>query len=359
MRPFCYAPWTTITIRNKSNDGKISPCCEWSGTSFNGSVDEYFKSKHLKKIKKNMYSGKNISETCQVCINKEKIENASTRKTIYKKIFYGLWNKDIISKVDYRPDNLCNLKCYMCSPRDSSLIENKLIELNKIDPIKNYNTSDIYQLDFSKIVDFKILGGEPTINQKIFDVLDFLIDNNHAKNINLEYTTNCTSINDRWLNRIKNFKNVNTTMSVDATGKCLEYIRTGAKWSTIESNIPKIISSSNDFSFNIVVQAINFLMIEQWFGYFLKYDPRDIMFTSLHRIPGSLNIIPDNIKKEKMNYLKELQHPLAIRALKYFKDSEYDPDEVEKFWKFIEFNDIIWKRDIFKLDNVFTELKKI
>ena len=100
-------------------------------------------------------------------------------------------------------------------------------------------------------------------------------------------------------------------------------------------------------------------MIEQWFGYFLKYDPRDIMFTSLHSIPGSLNIIPDNIKKEKMNYLKELQHPLAIRALKYFKDSEYDPDEVEKFWKFIEFNDIIWKRDIFKLDNVFTELKKI
>ena len=58
-----------------------------------------------------------------------------------------------------------------------------------------YNDAEANDWDYIKDVDpskHKVLGGEPTVEKKVFDMLD-PIQEKDGKNINLQYTTNATN----------------------------------------------------------------------------------------------------------------------------------------------------------------------
>lgn len=356
-RPYCYAPWTTAQYSGVFGGGGISPCCEWKGSKFTGEVKDYHTSEYLNDIKTAMkkHDMSVISKTCAECIEQEKFMK-SARNYIDRDIENGKYKLNAVNKLDYRPDNLCNLKCRMCTMHSSNLIEEEFVAHGGA-PIEQRDTTDVMDFDLLNLKCLAILGGEPTVNKRMFPVLDYLIEKGMNETIRLQYTTNCTSINRPWMSRVEKFKDINVNLSLDAAGKAFEYIRTGAEWHKVEKNIPKIISIADDYNIQMVVQTNSFAIIEDWIEYFLQFPPEVINMSPMMGVPGKLDCIPVDIKNEKIEYLKKLKHPTADQAIKHFEmDKDYNPENVTKY---IEYNgrlDSIRGTNILDLDPIFERI---
>ena len=208
---------------------------------------------------------------------------------------------DIIT--DLRPDiydirfgNLCNLKCISCSPNYSSewyeevrkshntmQIEfdgnkeqidaefkklgdwgnfdhgtawddsevNRIIVNNKSGTFEWVNNTKVFENILEQILksDTKriyITGGEPTITQGNYKLLQALVDNNVAKNIQVWCNTNCTNANLKFYNLLAHFGDVNLMLSIDGVSDAFDYIRYPGKWTQIEKNIKKIVDFVNE-----------------------------------------------------------------------------------------------------------------
>lgn len=358
-KPFCYAPWVSVTYRGTA-DSRVSPCCEWNDKHFTGDISEYHTSKFLNDVKTNMieHNMDEISKTCIECINAEKHNVSSSRQYYNDTVKIGMFVPGQLNKLDYRPDSLCNLKCVMCSPKSSSLIEEELVKYENFEPFEYSDTTDVTNLDLSNLQVLKLVGGEPTINKKMFYIMDHLIEKDVSKNISIQYITNCTSINKKWLSRVEKFDQHMVTMSVDATGKCFDYIRHGASWKQVEKNMLKLIEIADVYDFNIVAQATNFAVIEDWFEYFINYDIQHIRMSHFYGNYGSgLDVIPDYIKQEKISYLEKFDHPLATQAITYLKNSKFNKHSFDSFWKNTAIRDKRRNVSIFEVSPIFERMK--
>jgi len=85
-----------------------------------------------------------------------------------------------------------------------------------------------------------ITGGEPLINERVAEILEYLVDTGAASRIHLELSTNCTSVDARYIERIKKFRRVELLLSLDAVGSTYEYIRYPARWSVVDANVRKL-----------------------------------------------------------------------------------------------------------------------
>ena len=184
----------------------------------------------------------------------------------------GSINTDEVPVVfyDLRFGNLCNLKCRMCGPTDSSqwyedqvkMYGNKyqdtqgIVELQKDNKGKYKPIVDIYgwyenstmwpQLEenMPKIRHLYLVGGEPLMINEHYAFLQKCVDRGEAHHIVLEYNTN---IPDRAWNIWKHFEKIEIGASVDGIGKVVEYIRHPAKWDILERNIRLLDNAEGNF----------------------------------------------------------------------------------------------------------------
>jgi len=360
--PFCYAPWTTIQYSGVYEGGGISPCCEWRGGKYKGLVKDYETSEYLNNLKKIMtnYALREINKTCKECINVERHGSSqSTRQIINKYVKHGKYEIGKISKLDFRPDNLCNLKCRMCSPYSSSLIEEERLNLNIIDPIEKRNTDDVLDFNLKELKVLSLLGGEPTINKNLYPILDYFINNDQSKNMQLNFTTNCTSINPKWVKRVQRFKDLHINLSLDAAYEPYEYIRTNAVWKEVENNILVILDLTDDYHIHMIAQTTSFVCIEDWLEYFFQFPADNIVLNPLSGLAGNLDCIPNTIKDKKIKWLKKHNHPLANKVIEVFESYKFRRDMLYKYFlRSLEY-DKIRGTDIFKLHNDFYEMYEV
>src|SRR5262249_54305273 len=69
-----------------------------------------------------------------------------------------------------------------------------------------------------------ITGGEPLINRRVTEMIDFLMRSGASRHIDLELSTNCTRVDARMLDRFQRFRRVNVLLSLDGVGDVFEYI---------------------------------------------------------------------------------------------------------------------------------------
>lgn len=105
--------------------------------------------------------------------------------------------------LDLRFDNKCNLKCRMCNPAFSSALYKEYVDLG-FDLPKEWDSPYhiavddkeyefiISQLKYTKVLFFA--GGEPLTQDKFYEILQYCIDNDLAKDILLWITSNCTKL---------------------------------------------------------------------------------------------------------------------------------------------------------------------
>lgn len=174
---------------------------------------------------------------------------------------------------DLRFGNLCNLKCRMCGPTDSSqwyddqvalwgdgykdshgkvkLILNNKEKYEPEENVYNWHESDYYweQMDskIPEITKLYIVGGEPLMIDRHYEFLQKCVDVGQSSKMIVEYNSNLTNIPSRAWNIWKHFKQVNIGASIDGVGDINHYMRYPADFNSIHKNLLKLSQADGNF----------------------------------------------------------------------------------------------------------------
>lgn len=233
-------------------DGTVRPCCRYSEPTdlkWNSDPAVILNSDLYKDLRKKAKQGIEIAG-CEKCYAEDKAGFMSLRQRFNKKFQRP---KHSLEYLELAFNNICNLTCIGCEPKYSNLWGTKL---GYISPIvsHSFNLEQNYK-DLSYVSFF---GGEPFATPNHQHFINFLIEKDIAKNITLEYTTNCTlTPKPEWLESIKHFKDVIVICSIDGVGKVNSKIRRGSDWSKVSRTFNFFKSLDISLRVNTVVMTEN------------------------------------------------------------------------------------------------------
>lgn len=309
---FCVLPWMHLYI---GTDGNVLPCCVSDhqhpmGNINQQSITTIIQSPGFTRMRYNMLNGFQSKE-CSMCYQQEEVGIKSARQFHNKR-----WNKVIKDKLDpdgtvasfaplyldIRLNNICNLKCRMCSGYFSSAIAQEEVELwGSRDNVDSALRSTQRKMGMEEICSYlsgceKIYfaGGEPMLSLEHYNILDQLI---HKGNTDLEiiYNTNFTTLSYRGRNVLdlwKHFSNVRIGASLDAQGAVAEYVRYGTKWSDIENNLTLIKQECPHVKFT-VTSTVGLLNIFSLID--LQKNWNDSGMLSIDNFSQSILLNPDHL----------------------------------------------------------------
>ena len=250
----CPMPWMHVQV---DNQGQYHTCCVYQGDM--GSVadytpQEFFNSDQLTDVRKRFLDGEKLSE-CSYCWNAEDhgtISNRQRHIKSYGKQFLTTWiNQPEIKTIDFRPGNVCNFKCRICDPSNSSKVAEENFKFEK------NNTQSVFLLETIKqgrwfdnnpkfiesliellpnIVNMDFYGGEPFLLKQLPTLLKRIVDDNHCDHIRLHFNTNGSVYPTQIINLLNQFQSIDIAISIDDIQQRFEYQR-GGIWSEVEKNI--------------------------------------------------------------------------------------------------------------------------
>lgn len=261
---YCPLPWTSIYHQLGNN----SPChCIRDLPSMEPM--QYVKSDIRQALKEDFVNDKFPSQ-CNFCESRESMGIKSTRKETIRWFNtnrpetrkYEL-NEDVdVMRLELRFSNLCNFKCRMCEPYSSSELAKELAEYDGY-KFPAFGSETVIRSDQKQIEELKQLahkikalcftGGEPFLIKEYYDFMDYLVEEDLAKDIGVEVFTNCSTYNEKFISRLMQFKSVRFVASIDGVGKTAEYIRHGTKWNVVRENILRFAQLPFDFHFNTAI----------------------------------------------------------------------------------------------------------
>ena len=377
---FCAAAW--FQIRNEHADGKYRVCCEidQSKSDFFGNKDlkwpedkpeDFFNSDYVQYLRKELNEGKKIPE-CSSCWERESVGGKSLRQTLNDTVtnnkgnnLENTWiknyfknkkdyNSNLILSADIKTTNICNFACAMCEPMDSSKLYTKWIKnsnepaikkllslkpKNYLDNVKNayMDKNNRYELleyiISSKPKHLKILGGEPLMDEKMFEILNNFPEKH---NIKILFVTNGSKNLCEVSDRLKEYKDVNYTISLEGTGKIQDYIREGSVWEQIKNNILeyKTKYSNNQLSVHCTMQALNISYISD----LIEWCHTHSIALNLNKLnePNFLGIssVPPKIKED---IIKKL-HNINWSRTELYNTNDYNISDIRKILEKTSFN---------------------
>lgn len=121
------------------------------------------------------------------------------------------------------------------------------------------NSTDPDFLDVLRRVEIiNFTGGETALQNEVYTVMDWLIEQDLARNVLITLLTNASSSPEKLLDRFRHFRKVIYNVSVDGTEQVIEYQRRGCKWATVDANT-RILMTHPEITcvINYVLTAIN------------------------------------------------------------------------------------------------------
>ena len=350
-KTFCPYPWIHIMTQPSST---INFCCVASGQikKDDGSIlmlnkgddiSTVWNNNHYRKIRRQMVEGERV-DGCQPCYELEDLGIPSYREN-YIQDWMGFYReadniRQIVDKsidndyvveespqyLDFRLGTLCNLRCRMCQSQNSSAIYKELkdeelyteeerdfiVKTSHWNDFSDYtqpwfddpgflNTVETWLPNVNRLY---FTGGEPTIIQRVYWILEKCVELGINENIDLVFNSNMTNIQPRFLDLIGKFKSVLMCLSVDGYSTTNDYIRSGSNWSIVDKHIRDYATSDvvGNLLFSPVVQIYNILTITDLIDYAEQLQKEtgrriDISFL-LNNYPKCLDIrnLPQHIR---------------------------------------------------------------
>jgi len=349
LKNYCYDIHHNLAIDYVNGKTLIGPCCQ-SGrieTTDNKITDQWNHIELLNLRQENLKD--NLPEKfCKSCIDPEAAGLKSRRQNQIE--FYQNWNSigKKIRGLDLKLSILCNLKCLICGPDLSTAWADDSRKLGKevtIFPqyIKNlqFDMSDKSILEDLELVHFH--GGEPLVDDKHLQVLEYLDDCGVLKNCRVTYNTNSTHrVNDRVLEFWNKAKIVELFFSIDDIGNRFEYQRNPAKWKTVNENLiwfKENISNNHLFYITSVVSYLNIWYLAElveWkksnFDSNRLGDSIQLKFQSDVGSECRITYLPANVKTQLVERFEN--YPMLLELLDLYAEQEnYYPV------KFVEYVD--------------------
>ena len=408
-------PFTGLATRE---DGAICACCRSHPVGFidKQSLEEIWNNDTMKRIRKQVLSGQRPKE-CEPCFNLEDQGVESLRQRhIAGKIPEARINlyPDAVNEMaedfsmpfeiptmELKLNNLCNLKCRMCHPMDSTSwndwdqVEEFYEKENNImfhivneHNLKNKPFLDKFQdspkwwASLEKLAPHfrrvEFAGGEPLMDPQHYRILDMLAP--YGNQIEIKYATNLSMLGksnrtvwEYW----PKFKSIAVNVSIDGIGRSYEYIRGNASWAEMINNIKQIqtIPNISRIVGAVTVQVSNILELDRMCEYFL--DDLGIVFHT-HRVEYpkvlSAQVLPEELKHRAILRLEECktrvpkfklvkQYPMlldyTINQLQDNINYLQARDQSDKWQDCIEFNRRLDNsRNTWKFEDVTPEFKK-
>ena len=417
---FCTLAWTGLSI---SPVGAMSPCCLFEKSIresddkiyriYKDSVEEAYNSPFMTDVRSKMLKGEKV-DACKQCYINEAHGGISLRKRANNEHWeqtddYSLEGPHTPSSLDLKLNNKCNLKCRMCQPRDSHLIHTEFKKVMEADEsFENFqNTRMIdpeFQIDLDEITDWEdekefiqkytnllphikkisIVGGEPLLINAVYKVLDLAVALGFAKNIFIVITTNFMSIRAEKIKRYyPHFAKILFNISMDATGKELEYIRYPSKEEKIISNLRELynakeVNESVFFMFALTTQAYNalyltdiFKMIEDLESEGFKFEEPSLSFTHLtYPEHLSIRILPQNVRSLALDKLKAFTTSSSLyKRSEIFQSgvdqiigtlkNDFHPDSERLLTEFLYYTEALDKSRGQRMQDYLSELAKL
>jgi len=337
-KTFCMHPFTGLATRE---DGAVKVCCRSHPIGFiqDAPLEYHWNSETMTRIRRQVLIGERPKE-CAPCFSLEDQGVESLRQrhiagvipesriTLYPNAVSNMRHDFTmpfeIPTMEIKLNNLCNLKCRMCNPLDSTSWQDwdKVVPFYKKE--NNYLVSTVERLvkkpgqyigpfddtdnwwaSFEKLIPhFKrveFAGGEPLMDPQHYRILDMLKP--YGKNIEIKYATNGTTLGiskgrtiyDYW----PHFRSVAVNVSIDGIHDVYNYIRGNGDFNQVEENIKEIkkIPNVSRVVGAFTAQAGNILQAAECIDYFI--NTMGIVFYS-HRVsyPNCLSaqVLPDELK---------------------------------------------------------------
>jgi len=304
-------PFTGLATRE---DGAVKVCCRSHPIGFiqDAPLEYHWNSETMTRIRRQVLIGERPKE-CAPCFSLEDQGVESLRQrhiagvipesriTLYPNAVSNMRHDFTmpfeIPTMEIKLNNLCNLKCRMCNPLDSTSWQDwdKVVPFYKKE--NNYLVSTVERLvkkpgqyigpfddtdnwwaSFEKLIPhFKrveFAGGEPLMDPQHYRILDMLKP--YGKNIEIKYATNGTTlgiskgrtIHDYW----PHFRSVAVNVSIDGIHDVYNYIRGNGDFNQVEENIKEIkkIPNVSRVVGAFTAQAGNILQAAECIDYFIN-----------------------------------------------------------------------------------------
>lgn len=248
-------------LEQRQNLLKVAPCCVAKTQPYDHTIDLY-NQPSLKSIRQQFAAGA-VPSQCDYCVINEKNNIPSRRQSCKEPVVNTLKNLEI------NLGNYCNLKCVICSNRDSSAWRKdaqamglKTFENFKFDP-------DSVTADLSTVEWLHFNGGEPLFTDVHLDILGRIPN---PQQCSVYYNTNGTiCVKDSVFEIWSQFKLVKLIFSIDDVGERFNYQRTNADWKQVEANMfwyRDVAPVNMMFGVNRTISKLNqhhLQELEQWF----------------------------------------------------------------------------------------------
>ena len=328
-----------------------------------------------------MLSGKEPKE-CSICYEQEKAGAVSKRMQSNSRFAVHFGSQEAtqatlssfdLKFLDLRFSNVCNQKCRTCGPVFSTgwyadhetLTGIKGSTLVKISD--RANTLDEFLKHATALEAINFAGGEPLLTSEHYDALEHLLAVGNT-DAHLTYNTNMSVLElgshdvvQLW----KKFSRVTVGVSIDDVGARAEYIRSGAKWATIEDNIKRVKRECPHIKLYaaVTVSAYNVLHLRQMYYHLVqsKLFAQEEFFISVVREPFYLSVsaLPENLiaraKEEIFAFMKAEPH-LSSGLKKVMERLDNPNGETEHLISFTRKLDEIRSEDV---TQVIPELQSI
>lgn len=228
-KTYCPMPFIGSSLQS---DGLVLPCGQYMDVApYKGkSITEA--RKQMQCIRKTMLDGKHDSG-CQ-CPAEEAAGLPSMRQDALAK--FGVQPFGQLKTVEIFFDNVCNLKCRMCSSTHSHLWFEEEKELYGVtyNPTKYTKSNLSNEINVNELQEIKIYGGEPLQSQEAEVFFKRLLDEAIVENLTIEMSTNATLIPQKYtLEVFKRCKKLKVNLSIDGYDKLNEFIRSGCNWKSM------------------------------------------------------------------------------------------------------------------------------
>lgn len=305
----CALPWIHLATRPNGDvrlcctanasgagdvDEKVIGLVKKNGVSLNlrnNSLEEIWNGDQMKQTRLAMLRGE-VPDSCKKCFVEEANGIVSKRQWETE-----VWKERLdlpsiikttdtdgslpvnIPYFDLRLGNMCQLKCVMCSPHDSSAwikdwkIQYPTYKNSELQTDQRWDSSydytwyqkgsflDTMKDQASNIKELYFAGGEPLLIPEHYKILEFMVDSGNATNCILRYNSNGLELPSNLFDLWRHFKSVKFNFSIDNLFEKNEYIRYPSKWDDVLHNLHILDNTDDNITVNIAcaVQLLNVL----------------------------------------------------------------------------------------------------
>jgi MoaA/NifB/PqqE/SkfB family radical SAM enzyme len=248
---FCYEIYKNLAVW--SFNGKISynPCSKFDGyikQSDKFDINEIWNSPEHWQLK-NLVESDQLVPQCHRCYEEEAAGLTSRRlgsKQLYEE-YHNDTNLDLNGpqSIDYSVGNLCNLKCVICGPDNSTAWFDDYRTIFPAEDMQKFKYDKHNQIEINDPAVLKNItnihfhgGGEPLLSDNHINLLKQIKNFKGLSDLRIYYNTNgTTTVTTDVLDLWAECQLVELYFSIDDIGPRFDYQRTGGSWDKVLKNL--------------------------------------------------------------------------------------------------------------------------